>query len=386
MNIHKESRRSFVKKAAASSLGIVAIPGLSPARDQDKTNSVESKDIEPIWRNKREGMHYRMLGRTGMMVSEISLGTFPFDTEESFAVLDASLERGINYFDSARAYGQGKVEENLGNYFKQRGNREELFLTTKLSGYGKGRFLKEIYDSLSPVKQEKLQKQADELMAQRMVFRPGYHFNYFDGQEKQIRSSYLWHVVLQEYGMKKEWKQEIKKHAYELLEGSLNRLQGDYVDVLFCPHGASGPELQDEILEELLAEFKQKGLIRASAVSFHNDVSGNLDAAMNLKYYDAAMFAYNIGNHAAVDASMYKAKQAGLGLIAMKVARLYVMENQPDWILNKLNTLVPDDDLSKFAKTYKWALQNPNLSCCVSQMETMEELDDNLQVVGQGML
>lgn len=380
MSTQKETRRSFVKKAAASSLGMVSIPGLINAGNQDHIVTPDLKEIEAIWRNKKEGMRYRMLGRTGMMVSELSLGTFPFYTEENYPVLDASLERGINYFDTASAYGQGKVEQNLGNYFQQRGNRESLFLTTKLSGYGKGRFLKEIYDSLAPGQQEKLQKQADDLMAERMIMRPGYHFNYFQGQEKQIKSSYLWHVVLQEYGMKKEWKQEIKKHAYELLEGSLERLQVDYVDVLFCPHGASGPELKDEILEELLYEFKQKGMIRASAVSFHNDVTGNLDAATDLDYYDVAMFAYNIANHAALDASMYKAKRAGLGLIAMKVARLYVMENQPDWILDKLNSVVTEENLSKFAKSYLWALQNPNLSSCLSQMETIEALDDNLQV------
>ncbi len=383
MSKQKDSRRAFIQKAVASSLGIISAPALINASDSNPNNKNEDKAIEPIWRNKQQGMHYRMLGRTGMMVSELGMGTFPYHTEESYPILDASIERGINYFDSAFAYGQGKVEENLGNYFKQSGNREKVFLTTKLSAYGKGKYLRKIFESLAPGEQEKLQKQADELLAERMVLRPGYHFNYFNGQEQQLKSAYLWHVVLQKYGMKKEWKQEIRKHAYQLIEGSLKRLQTDYIDVLFCPHGAAGPELKDEILEELLFEFKQKGLIRASALSFHNDVSGNLDAAIDLGYYDVAMFAYNIANHAALDASMYKAKQSGMGLIAMKVSRLYVMDNKPDWIVGKINSTIPDEKLSVFAKSYLWALQNPNLSCCVSQMETVEKLDDNLQAVGQ---
>ncbi|MGQ1788395.1 MULTISPECIES: aldo/keto reductase [unclassified Saccharicrinis] len=385
MNDKKDSRRAFLQKTVASSLGLISAPTLINASGQNIRPKTEDKVIEPIWRNKKQGMQYRMLGKTGMMVSELGMGTFPYHTEESYPVLDASIERGINYFDSAFAYGKGEVEKNLGKYFKLRGNRDKVFLTTKLSGYGKGKYLKKIYDSLAPSQQEKLQKQADELLAERMVLRPGYHFNYFNGQEQQLHSSYLWHVVLQQYGMKKEWKQEIRKHAYELIEGSLKRMQVDYVDVLFCPHGASGPELKDEILEELLTEFKQKGMIKASAVSFHNDVAGNLDAAIDLGYYDVAMFAYNIANHAAVDASMHKAKRSGMGLVAMKVSRLYVMENKPDWIVDKLNSIVPGDKLSKFAKSYQWALQNPNLSCCVSQMETVEKLDDNLQAVGQVM-
>ncbi|WP_282037396.1 aldo/keto reductase [Saccharicrinis aurantiacus] len=383
MNKQKDSRRKFIQKSVASSLGLISAPSLISACDQNTKIISENKDIEPIWRNRKEGMQYRMLGRTGMMVSELGMGTFPYQTEDCYPVLDASIERGINYFDCAFAYGQGKVEENIGKYFKLRGNREKVFLTTKLSGYGKGKYMKKIFDNLSTSEQENLRAEADALLANRMVLRPGYHFNYFNGQENQLKKSYLWHVVLQKYGMKKEWKQEIKKHTYKLLEDSLKRMQVDYVDVLFCPHGSSEPDLKDDILQELFSEFKQKGLIRASALSFHNDVNGNLEAATDLAYYDVAMLAYNIANHAAVDAAMYRAKQSGMGLIAMKVSRLYVMDNKPDWIVDKLNSIIPDENLSKFAKSYLWALQNPNLTSCLSQMETIEKIDDNLKAIGQ---
>ena len=60
------------------------------------------------------------------------------------------------------------------------------------------------------------------------------------------------------------------------MEDSLRHLKTDYVDVLHCPHGIAMPDLmEDELLSEMFAEFKQKGLIRAAAVSFHNDVGGN---------------------------------------------------------------------------------------------------------------
>ncbi|MFY0652576.1 MAG: aldo/keto reductase [Cyclobacteriaceae bacterium] len=382
MSKENKSRRAFVKKTVASSIGLISAPALVSASQPEAFIQQDQKDVEPIWRNKQGGMHYRKLGRTGMMVSELCLGTFPFQTDDCYPILDKCLERGINYFDCAAAYSQGQVENNIGNYFKQSGNRDKLFLTTKLSGYGRGGHLKRIFNSLGPSEQERLQKKANDLLAERQVLRPGYHFTYFGGQEKQLHSSYLWHVVLQEHGLKKEWKLEIKKKAYSLLEESLKRLQTDHIDILFCPHGASAPDLKDEIVAELFTEFKQKGMIRASAVSFHNDVTGNLDAAVKEGYYDAAMFAYNIANHASVDGSMYKAKRSGMGLMAMKVARLYVMEDKPEWIVDKLNATVAHDKLSKFSKSYLWALQNPNLSGCVAQMESIEELEDNLQAVG----
>jgi len=382
MQNKKETRRSFFQKSVASSIGLMVSPYLLKGEIADNAAYSNLTPVEPIWRNKQEGMHYRMLGRTGMMVSELGMGTFPYTSDEVYPLFDAAIEKGINYFDTAFAYSKGQVETNLGNYFKLRECREKIFLTTKLSGYNKAGYLKKIFDGLPQNKQEDLQLQADELLKERMVLRPGYHFNFFQGQEDQLKSAYLWHIVLKEFGLKEEWKKEIKTNAHSLLEGSLQRLQTDHVDVLFCPHGASGPDLEDEILQELFDEFKQKGMIRASAVSFHSDVAGNLQSAAELGYYDVAMFAYNIANHAAVDPVMYKAKRVGMGLVGMKLSRLFVMENQPDWIEEKLQATVPDHNISKFAKSYLWALQNPNLSMCVSQMETLEKMMDNLQVVG----
>lgn len=381
MSNHKNSRRSFLQKSVLSTVGVWAAPAVFGNESPRFSPTVSQAAITPEWRNKQASMQYRMLGRTGMMVSAISMGTFPFTDETVYPVLDAALERGVNYFDTAAAYSQGKVESNLGNYFKKTGNRERLFLTTKLSGYNKNGYLRRIFEGLPKAKQESLRKDADDLLKQRMVLHPGYHFNFFNGQENQLKQGYLWHLVAKEYSLKEEWVREIKSHAQKLLETSLQRLQTDYVDVLFCPHGASGPELEDELIKELFADWKQKGLIRAAAVSFHNDVAGNLSQATELGYYDVAMFAYNIANHAALDALLYEAREAGLGLVAMKLSRLFVMNNQPEWIEKKLELIYPDLELSKFAKSYLWALNNPNLSSCVSQMDTIEKLRENTGVV-----
>ena len=64
-------------------------------------------------------MHYRRLGRTDLHVSSIALGCVTFDREishqTSFSVMDHALERGINLFDTAEAYSEGKSEAVVGD-------------------------------------------------------------------------------------------------------------------------------------------------------------------------------------------------------------------------------------------------------------------------------
>jgi len=96
------------------------------------------------------------------------------------------------------------------------------------------------------------------------------------------------------------------------------------------------------------------------------------------------MVAYNVGNHAALERSLLKAKQAGMGIVAMKVARAVSnpgMET-PQWCIQKLNEAIPEK-MSIQSKAYLWALQNPNISCCVSEMPTPEAVADNVGVTGR---
>ena len=74
-------------------------------------------------------MEYRFLGRTGLRVSPICLGTMNFgprtDEAEAFAIMDRALEEGINFFDTANVYGSGETETILGRWFAQGGERRE---------------------------------------------------------------------------------------------------------------------------------------------------------------------------------------------------------------------------------------------------------------------
>ncbi|MBN9386821.1 MAG: aldo/keto reductase [Chloroflexi bacterium] len=88
-------------------------------------------------------MQYTHLGRTGLSVSRLCLGTMNFgnrtDEAESFRIMDEALEQGINFFDSANVYGgkkgEGITEQIVGRWFAQGGGRrEKTVLATKVYG------------------------------------------------------------------------------------------------------------------------------------------------------------------------------------------------------------------------------------------------------------
>jgi len=88
-------------------------------------------------------MEYRHLGRLGLKVSPLCLGTMNFGPEtsepDSFAIMDRAIELGINFFDTANVYGRSKgagtTETIVGNWFaKGGGRREKVVLATKVYG------------------------------------------------------------------------------------------------------------------------------------------------------------------------------------------------------------------------------------------------------------
>lgn len=88
-------------------------------------------------------MDHTHLGRTGLKVSRLCLGTMNFGPHtpepEAFQIMDRALEHGINFFDTANVYGwkkgEGWTEQILGRWFAQGGGRrEKVVLATKVYG------------------------------------------------------------------------------------------------------------------------------------------------------------------------------------------------------------------------------------------------------------
>lgn len=94
-------------------------------------------------------MKYNKLGRTGITVSEICLGTMTWGSQnteaEAFEQMDYALDRGINFFDTAELYPTtplsaetyGDTETIIGNWFQKTGKRKDVVLATKVAGSGR---------------------------------------------------------------------------------------------------------------------------------------------------------------------------------------------------------------------------------------------------------
>ena len=107
----------------------------------------------------------RILGTTDIEVSEICLGTMTWgqqnSQEEGFEQMDYALDMGINFFDTAEMYAvppkketQGSTETIIGNWFKERKNRDKIILATKVCGRAPFTWLR---DNEKPTEQTKEQ-------------------------------------------------------------------------------------------------------------------------------------------------------------------------------------------------------------------------------------
>lgn len=83
-------------------------------------------------------MDYRRLGRSGVLVSPLCLGTIDFGglttQEDSMEIMQKAVDGGINVFDTANVYGNGESERIIGKFLKENHLREQVVLATKVFG------------------------------------------------------------------------------------------------------------------------------------------------------------------------------------------------------------------------------------------------------------
>ncbi len=108
-------------------------------------------------------MTYRYIGRSGLRVSPICLGTMTFglmsDKKESYSVMDRAYEAGINFFDTAELYPvpprgdlAGDTEIIIGEWMKDRGiKRDSLIIASKVAGAAAGWFVPPIRNGLTAI-------------------------------------------------------------------------------------------------------------------------------------------------------------------------------------------------------------------------------------------
>ena len=113
-------------------------------------------------------MEYRYVGRSGLRVTPVCMGTMSFgtwsDKKESFRILDKSFDRGINFFDTAEAYPvpptaelAGLTEQIFGEWLKQK-PRDAVIVATKVAGAAGGWFVPPIRHGLTAVDRHHIER------------------------------------------------------------------------------------------------------------------------------------------------------------------------------------------------------------------------------------
>jgi len=297
-------------------------------------------------------MDYKKLGRTGLKVSPLCLGTMQFgwtaDEQAGIKVMNAFVEAGGNFIDTADVYSRwaegnpgGVSEEIIGRWVKERGNRSQLIIATKLRGQ----------------------------MGQ--------------GPNDQGLG---------------------RKHVFEAVDASLHRLQTDYIDLYQCHF----PD-DDTPIEETLRAFDD--LQKAGKVRY---VGGsNFDGwkmvealwtseAHNLIRFDSLQPHYNIANRAEFERENKKVcEKYGIGVIpysplaggfltgkyernqmsqsqrADSIKSRY--DNEAGWkALNAVRNVAHETDSTPTAVALAWLLAQPVITAPIIGANSPEQLQASL--------
>jgi predicted aldo/keto reductase-like oxidoreductase len=247
----------------------------------------------------------RTLGKTGIKTPLISMGT---SGATASGFIRAGYEAGIKLFFSATYYGEGNNEKLVGEGLKGL-PRDSFVVGTAVPPDG-------------------------------LDMRSGKFIKQFDPQAY------------------------IKK-----AEESLKRFGIEYVDFFLIPYAGKREMVLNEGVLKALEQLKKQGKTRFVGIASHSDTEEALNAAVDSGIYELAMIAYNYKtkNKDTLHATIGKASEAGIGIVAMKTTA-GASESKSGPPVNTNAAL-------------KWVLQNTNISSIVSGMSSFEELQKNLAMI-----
>jgi aryl-alcohol dehydrogenase-like predicted oxidoreductase len=316
----------------------------------------------------------RILGRTGLAVSEVGFGGWavggnqfgnsygPTDDAESIRAIRRAFDLGCNVFDTADVYGHGHGEELFGTALT--GVRPQVILATKVGGNFYNRdvhpLLTERLTQLIGSPLDQVPPDAPLPVTHDANFSPGY-----------VRFA---------------------------LEQSLKRLRTDYVDLLQL-HNPPMNLISSMETYEVLEDLKREGLIRFHGVSVHPPEEGI--AAVQATMPDTVQIVYNLARREAEDEFFPAARAAGVGVIAREPLAngLLAGAYSPDsvWEKGDIRARMPRQyvhqlvalgqrvrELADKAGTtasvlaLKFVLDNPAVATVIVGMKTVRQVEENL--------
>lgn len=291
------SRKEFFAKALTGIAGI----------------SLVSKNLTGIIPS---GPELRAIGNTGIMVSPIGFGA-PRTNEES--LIKYALEKGINFIDTGRAYGNG--------------NNEKLV----------GRAVSGIRDRV--VIQSKIRLEEDELPSK---------------------------------GKGRKGSGEIKNALSAKLEASLKALNTDYIDIMLYHDAVDESLLFHPETMKFFEEMKKSGVIKAHGFSTHNDFVNLPERNNSEAFYDVIMVPFNhkgsfvhsiTGNYSEWNQQklisvLTEAGNKGIGVIAMKTC--------------SGGKYSPSADINPgYKEALLWVLKHKFISSAAIAMANFEQVDEH---------
>ncbi len=338
----------------------------------------------PEWRNRNREMAYRRLGRTNYMISEVVCGGNTI-APDNYRHVDEAIERGLNYLDTAPAYGGGRSELGYAEVIAG-SKRDRVFVNTKVSVWNSNRneIFQKIYDGLAASEQAKVQAKVRDELERRRALDPDHICDYFDSQRKALEAALLSNAMEPDHGHKIDRPAEYRGRVLESVERSLRALRTDYLDLLMVPHAANSAYEVTAFPEvfEAFEILRTSGKVRHFGFSAHSDPGGVLEGAVESGQYSAGMVAFNVVNRSYVDAALDQAQEADVGVIAMKVARPCHhgrgngLPNDPRRVA-MIEDAVPGS-LSVPQKCYLWALRDSRIAAVNSDLKNSAMVADNL--------
>lgn len=154
------------------------------------------------------------------------------------------------------------------------------------------------------------------------------------------------------------------------LDKSLERLQMDYVDILYY-HGANKPDIvKDEQIIKVFQEFKASGKVKSIGISVHSNIPEVIKAATEVKVWDVILTSYNfkMENFTEVKNAIAEAAKAGIGIVAMKTMAGVYWDKEKT---KKINTKA----------ALKWALSDENVTTAIPGCTSFDQLEENIGVL-----
>ncbi|WJH34588.1 aldo/keto reductase family protein [Paenibacillus sp. CC-CFT747] len=299
-------------------------------------------------------MEYRRLGKSGVKVSEISLGSWltyggSVEAEQAEAVVDRAYELGINFFDTANVYHRGAAEEIVGKALKKY-SRDSYVLATK-------------------------------------VF-----FPMGDGPNDRGLS---------------------RKHIMEQCEASLRRMKVDYIDLYQCHRYDPNTPLEETLraLDDLVTQGKvlYTGVSEWSAVQLADAAATARE--LNLDRIVSNQPQYNMFNRNIEKEIVPVSEREGIGQVVFSPLAQGVLTGKykpgapapegsratdpksnmfMEWLLKeeqlkkveKLKPIAESHDLSLAQLALAWILRLPNISSCIIGASRPEQVEENVKASG----